>query len=112
MPRAKPTHVVIHRVELQEKEREMLEAYIGGTVVKNAVIPGAVLAGVGAASYIGYKTAKGLVGWTEDALDDLKQEFNEVKEKAEKAGDVAGAAFKLTPFGRAMRGVQFLFTGK
>ena len=25
MPKAKPTQVIVHRIELQEKEREMLE---------------------------------------------------------------------------------------
>ena len=72
MPKAKPDKVVIHRIELQEKEREMLEAYVGGTVVKNAVTPLAVAAGVGSAAFIGYKTAKALAGWTDDFIDDIK----------------------------------------
>jgi len=72
MPKAKPTQVIVHRIELQEKEREFLEAYIGGTLVRNAMTPLAVTAGVGAASYIGYKAAKAAYGWTEDIIEDIK----------------------------------------
>jgi len=70
MPKAKPDQVVVHRIELQEKERDLLEAWVGGSIVKNAVQPLAMAAAVGSATWIGYKTAKGLVGWTEDALLD------------------------------------------
>jgi len=72
MPKAKPSQVIVHRIELQEKEREILEAYVGGTVVKNAVVPAAIVAGVGSAAYIGYKAARAAYGWTEDIIDDIK----------------------------------------
>jgi len=58
MPKAKPTQVIVHRIELQEKERDALEAYIAGNTVKNVVIPTAAIAGVGAAGYLGYKALK------------------------------------------------------
>jgi hypothetical protein len=70
MPKAKPDQTVAFRIELQEKERELLEAWVGGSIVKNAVQPIAMAAAVGSATWIGYKTAKGIVGWTEDALLD------------------------------------------
>jgi hypothetical protein len=73
MPKAKPTQVVVHRIELQDKEREMLEAYVGGSVIGNTLIPVAVVGGVGSAAYIGYKTAKALAGWTDDIVDDIKR---------------------------------------
>jgi len=73
MPKAKPTQVIVHRIELQEKERDMIEAYVGGTVVRNAVVPLSVAAGVGSAAYIGYKAAKAAYGWTEDIIEDIKQ---------------------------------------
>jgi len=57
---------------MNEKERELLEAYIGGTVVRNAVTPLAITAGVGAASYIGYKAAKATINWGQDIVDDIK----------------------------------------
>lgn len=72
MPKAKPDQVVVHRIELQEKEREMLEAYVGGTVVKNMVSPLAIAAGVGSVAYIGYKAARAAYGWTEDIVDEIK----------------------------------------
>ncbi len=72
MPKAKPDQVVVHRIEMNEKERELLEAWVGGSIVKNAVTPLAIAAGVGSASYIGYKTAKALAGWTDDLIDDIK----------------------------------------
>ncbi len=71
MPKSKPTQVIVHRIELQEKERDMLEAYVGGSVVKNVTGPVIIAAGVGSAAYIGYKTAKAVAGWTEDIMDDL-----------------------------------------
>ena len=72
MPKAKPTQVIVHRIELQEKERDMVEAYVGGTVVKNAVVPAAIAAGVGSAAYLGYKVGKAAFGWTEDFVEDIK----------------------------------------
>ena len=73
MPKAKPDQVVVHRIELQGKERELLEVMAMAQATKNIVMPVAVVGGVGAASYIGYKTAKALAGWTEDLVDDLKE---------------------------------------
>ena len=58
VPKRKPDILHAVRFEMNEKERELLEAYIGGTLVRNAVTPLAITAGVGAASYIGYKAAK------------------------------------------------------
>ena len=50
----------------------MLQAYVGGSVVKNAVVPAAIAAGVASASYIGYKTAKAALDWGQDLVDDIK----------------------------------------
>jgi hypothetical protein len=101
MPKAKPDQVVVHRIELQEKEREMLEAYVGGTVVKNAVVPLSIAAGVGTAGYLAYKSLKAAYGWTEDIVEDIKR-------------TPFVRAASITPQGRAARGlgkvVSFLFT--
>ncbi|MEE2648054.1 MAG: hypothetical protein VYA57_04820 [Candidatus Thermoplasmatota archaeon] len=72
MPKSKPDQTVAFRIELQEKERELLEAWVAGNVIKNAVVPAAVAAGVGSAAYIGYKSAKAAFGWAEDIIDDIK----------------------------------------
>jgi len=46
MPKSKPTQVIVHRIELQEKERELIEQYLKANeaeqysaAAKNATIP-------------------------------------------------------------------------
>ena len=73
MPKAKPDQVVVHRIELQEKEREMLEAVAMAHATRNLVVPAALSVGVGVAGYVGYKAAKAAYGWTEDIVDDMKE---------------------------------------
>ena len=73
MPKAKPTQVIVHRIELQEKEREMLETAVAAKAVKNLTEP--AIAGV--VAYVGYKSAKALYGWTEDAFDGLRERTTE-----------------------------------
>jgi len=72
MPKAKPTQVIVHRIELQEKEREALEAVTAARVVRDVVTPVAIIGGVSAASYVGYKAMKAAYGWTEDIVDDMR----------------------------------------
>ena len=72
MPKAKPTQVIVHRIELQEKEREMLEAVVVGQTVKNVVLPAAGVAAVGSAAYLSYKALKAAFDWGEDLIDDIK----------------------------------------
>ena len=67
MPKAKPDQVIVHRIELQEKERELARAAIAGNYVKG--LSGAF--GVVAASYIGYKGAKAAYQWGEDEIEKL-----------------------------------------
>ena len=48
MPKAKPTQVIVHRIELQESERDMLELAVVGNFATNAVsAAGAIFSGVG-----------------------------------------------------------------
>ena len=72
MPKAKPTQVIVHRIELQEKEREALDALIVGQTVKNVVMPTAVVVGVGSAAYISYKALKATYEWGQDMVDDIQ----------------------------------------
>ena len=104
MPKSKPTQVIVHRIELQEKERDMLEAVVAGNTVKNVVIPVAVVAGVTTASYIGYKTARGIIGWTDDAIDQAKEDFNEWADdpKRKVAFTAASIPFRLSPLGQVI----------
>ena len=55
MPKAKPTQVIVHRIELQEKERELIEAYATTQTMKNLAYAGAAV-GVTAVGYLGWKT--------------------------------------------------------
>jgi hypothetical protein len=58
MPKAKPTQVIVHRIELQEKERDALEAIVTGQTVKNVVVPVVAGGAVVSASYLSYKALK------------------------------------------------------
>ena len=98
MPKAKPSQVIVHRIELQEKEREALEAIVGAKVVKDIVTPLAITGAVGTAGYLAYKSLKQVHGWSEDIVDEIK------KTPAFAGVQVA----KLTPAGRVATGVSKL----
>ena len=53
MPKAKPTQVIVHRIELQEKERDMLETFVVGKTVNNLLEPAIALGAV----WVTYKAA-------------------------------------------------------
>jgi hypothetical protein len=76
MPKAKPTQVIVHRIELQEKERDMMEAYVAGKTVKNVVEPAVAVA----TAYVAYKSAKSLYDWGEDVWTDLQQRMANARE--------------------------------
>ncbi len=71
MPKAKPTQVIVHRIELQEKERDMLETIVVTKSISNVLIPTAAIAGVGVAGYIGYKAANAFFDWGVDIVDEV-----------------------------------------
>jgi len=117
MPKAKPDSVVVHRIEFNTKERELLEAWVGGSVVKNALLPVAVVGGVGSAAYIGYKSAKATFKWTEDIIDDIKQEMQKLQSSpigsaATTAGEWADKIHGMTPVGRALQGMRKVLFGR
>ena len=61
MPKAKPTQVIVHRIELQEKEREFLEALQTTQSIKNIgfAAAGASVPFLGFMSYKAWKEWKG-----------------------------------------------------
>jgi len=79
MPKAKPTQVIVHRIELQEKEREMLEPLVNAKAINNLTMPVAA----GAAVYVGYKIGHAAFGWTEDLFDGIKKNMAIAKQKRE-----------------------------
>ena len=97
MPKAKPTHVVVHRIELQEKEREYLEQVVAGQTVKNIVVPAAITAGVAGAGYLGYKALNAAYEWGDDVVDDLKREYTEHKEKVKQTVSTGDAILTRSP---------------
>jgi hypothetical protein len=78
MPKSKPTQVIVHRIELQEKEREMMETYVAGKTVKNLVEPAVAVAG----AYVAYKSAYSLYKWGDDWYTGIKERMAK-----QKAGD-------------------------
>ena len=82
MPKSKPTQVIVHRIELQEKERDMVEAYVAGKTVKNLVEPAVAVAGV----YVAYKSAKALHDWGEDLVSDFNDKVEAIKQRYEDEG--------------------------
>lgn len=76
MPLRKPDSTVLHRISFSEKERDMIETLVIGQTTKNLLIPVAVVAGVGTASYIGYKAAKAAFGWGEDIVEGVQDLLN------------------------------------
>ena len=92
MPKAKPTQIVVHRIELQETERAALEAALAGNFVTNAVnAAGSVLSGFGQAlaPFSGALTAiAGL--WiadktVEEVMEKVKDKGEQVKQEREES---------------------------
>ncbi len=112
MARAKPTHVIIHRIEMQEKEREYMETYLAGKTVQNIVVPAAITAGVAGAGYLGYKALNAAYEWGDDVVDDLKREYTEHKEQIETTAKASGVAAEKMPgpLGNFFRVGKFLFS--
>ena len=74
MPKAKPDKVIVHRIELQEKERELLEPFIKakeveqyGKTASAVMVAGAL--GVGA--YVAWWVTDSLFGWMDKARDKI-----------------------------------------
>jgi len=108
MPKAKPTQVIVHRIELQEKERDMLEAVVAGQTVSNVIIPTALTAGVVGAGYLGYKTLKQAYDWGEDVVDKAKDSFDEFNRDPKTMGLKEG--IKVTPIGKFFEVGKWLFS--
>jgi len=87
MPKAKPTQVIVHRIELQESERDMLELAVIGNVATNAVsAAGAIFSGVGN-MLAPFAPAFGALAalWIGDrTLDLVKQDAEERKAEIER----------------------------
>ena len=86
MPRAKPTHVIVHRIELQEKERELLEPFVKAKEVEQYGKTAATVAAAGALGvgvYVAWWTTDAMFGWMSKAGDKLE----EIKGKIDAANE-------------------------
>jgi len=72
MPKAKPTHVVTHRIEMQGMERELAATLVGAYALRGVATATAAAVGVTTASYLGYKALKARYGWQEDIVDPIR----------------------------------------
>ena len=75
MPKAKPDQVIVHRLELQQTERDTLEAALAGQFVSNTFKAGGeVLKGIGAAlaPFQGALTALAAVWIADRSWEDIK----------------------------------------
>ena len=107
MPKSKPTQVIVHRIELQEKERDALEAIVAGQVTKNIVQPVVLSSAVVAGSYLGYKALKSAYQWGEDIVDKAQDDFKEWSNdpKRQVAFATAETLYKTNPNLTGLRGV-------
>ena len=78
MPKAKPTQVIVHRIELQEKEREALDAWIAGKTLKNVGVAAAG-ASVPFLGYLSYKAWKEWKGQDEGTMFDFLSKDGRIK---------------------------------
>ena len=91
MPKAKATQVVTHRIEFQEKERELLEAYAYSSMVAKLVPSMLAAAGIGLAGYGLYyffKEVYDIKGDIEDAWRNVKDAVNPMKPETSIIGDM------------------------
>jgi 16S rRNA U1498 N3-methylase RsmE len=114
MPKAKPTQVIVHRIELQEKEREMLEPFVKAKEVEQygksvAAVGAAAALGVGA--YIAWWTTDAVFGWMDkagDKIDAFKARVDEYDEQSD--GQFSENVKRINPLGRlVMAGLGYGF---
>ena len=110
MPKSKPTQVIVHRIELQEKERDMIEglatAKTAETIVKGVALPVAV----GGSLDLGYKALKASLNWGTDMIDEVKSSYGAIALKTMHASPT-GIPY-VSPFVKAGELVFKLFTTK
>jgi len=86
MPKSKPDQVIVHRIELQEKERELLEPFIKAKEVEQygktaGMVVGSVA--VGAVAYSVWWTLDSLYGWLGTAREKTDELLQKVREHDE-----------------------------
>jgi hypothetical protein len=86
MPKAKPDQVIVHRLELQQSERDAMEAALAGRFVTNGISAvGTVLGGLGAAlvPFSGAITALAALWIADRTIEEVVESVKEVKKAGE-----------------------------
>ena len=117
MLKGKPTQVVVHRIEFQDKERDMLEASLLGARVEGAAkaaVLGVASVGIGLAGYSAYWALKKMYNWGLDAKETIEEVIIPTA-KRETVGTVTGDASVIGgitdaggfgPFGTPLRVIR------
>ena len=104
MPKSKPDQVIVHRIELQEKERELLEPFVKAKEVEQYGKTAATIAAAGALGvgvYVAWWTTDALFGWMGKAKDKLDEMASRLKEYDDQTDmDVIGMAKSTSPLAR------------
>ena len=104
MPKAKPTHVIVHRIELQEKERELIEPFVQAKQVEQYGKTAATVAAAGALGvgvYVAWWTTDAMFGWMSkagDKLDELKARIDAYDEQSD--GQFSEGVKQTSPLAR------------
>jgi len=99
MPKAKPTHVIVHRIELQESTKEMIEPFVQAKQVEQygktaASVAAATALGVGV--YVAWWTTDAMFGWMSKAGDKLEEIRGRIDAADEETGGRASELIKST----------------
>jgi len=104
MPKARPSQVIVHRIELQDTEREMLETLVKGKEIEQLgkTTASVVMAGaLGVGVYVAWWTTDALFGWMGKAKDKLDALASQLKEYDDQSDmDVIGLAKSSSPLAR------------
>jgi hypothetical protein len=83
IPRAKPTHVIVHRIELQESTKEMIEPFVKTKeveqIAKSAAMIGAAGA-LGVGAYVAWWVTDSIFGWMDNAKDKIQAMKQQIKD--------------------------------
>ena len=95
MPKAKPDQVIVHRIELQQSERDAMEAALAGKFITNGISAvGNVLGGLGQAlvPFSGAISALAALWIADRTIDEIVDAVKETKEGVELLYDSAKQA--------------------
>lgn len=110
MPQAKPTQVIVHRIEMQTTERKLVEEYLNAQATNayiNSAIkatgPIAIGAGIAGGIWLGVKAWAGvqaaLLGPVEDAKEYIEELFAPYDEERDGMGGLSDVADDLSESG-------------